>query len=116
LEEVTILLASVIAARSPDEVEQLAQDPRYYCLPDRQTVLCAAPEIQRKLMRVDKLLVQAGLADSTSDASRKLKQNSVRINSKPVTESNLMTILPVSDFLLRLGRKIKKVKIDATGV
>ena len=61
-------------------------------------------------IRLDKLLAKSGLAESVSDASRKIKQKAVSIDGKP--EANLEIIRPLpTDLVVRVGRKIKKVSI-----
>jgi tyrosyl-tRNA synthetase len=61
-------------------------------------------------IRLDKLLARSGLADSVSDAVRKLKQNAVKANGKlriePVVSLDLK-----EPILLQVGRKIKRVRI-----
>jgi tyrosyl-tRNA synthetase len=75
----------------PDEVEEVAVD---------------APDGG---MRLDKLLARVGLADSVSDAARKLKQKAVKVNGElrtdPVTRVDLAQ--PIT---LQVGRRIKKVR------
>ena len=59
-------------------------------------------------IKLDKLLVKAGLADSGSDAVRKLKQKSVKVNGEVVSDPT--TSVPASgQGTLQVGRKIKKV-------
>jgi tyrosyl-tRNA synthetase len=60
-------------------------------------------------VRLDKLLAQAGLADSVSDAVRKLKQKSVKVDGSIVTEhlANLDLTKPMT---IQVGRKIKRVR------
>ena len=59
-------------------------------------------------IKLDKLLVKAGLADSGSDAVRKLKQKSVKVNGEVVSDPT--TSVPASgQVTLQVGRKIKKV-------
>jgi len=60
-------------------------------------------------VRLDKLLAKIGLADSVSDASRKLKQKSVKVNGEFVT-APLASIDMSAPFTLQVGRKIKKVR------
>jgi ribosome-associated protein YbcJ (S4-like RNA binding protein) len=57
---------------------------------------------------LDKLLALTGLADSVSDAGRKLKQNAVKVDGEVVTESTIGWDLG-KDLTLRVGKKIKKV-------
>jgi tyrosyl-tRNA synthetase len=59
-------------------------------------------------VRLDKLLAKVGLADSVSDAVRKLKQKSVRVNGESVT-APIATIDVSGPFTLQVGWKIKKV-------
>jgi tyrosyl-tRNA synthetase len=60
-------------------------------------------------MRLDKLLARVDLAESVSDAARKLKQKAVKVNGElqtdPVTRVDLSQ--PVT---LQVGRRIKKVR------
>jgi tyrosyl-tRNA synthetase len=63
-----------------------------------------------KSVRLDRLLFLSGLADSVSDASRKLKQKAVRIGGEVVEANNLSMALP-GELTLRVGRKIKSVTI-----
>jgi len=59
-------------------------------------------------IKLDKLLVKAKLAESGSDAVRKLKQKSVRVNGEVVSDPT--TSVPASgQVTLQVGRKIKKV-------
>ena len=63
-------------------------------------------------VRLDKLVVKAGLADSGSDAVRKLKQKSVKVNGEVVTDPT--TLLQASgQLILQVGRKIRKVSFVA---
>jgi tyrosyl-tRNA synthetase len=63
-------------------------------------------------IRLDKLLARCGLADSVSDASRKIKQKAVSIDGK--TETRLEVPLPLpTDLVIRVGRRIKKVAITS---
>jgi tyrosyl-tRNA synthetase len=72
-------------------------------------VLEVAIEITENGVRLDKLLFRVDLADSVSDAGRKLKQRAVRVNGEiqtdPVTRIDLSQ--PVT---LQVGRKIRKVR------
>jgi len=63
-------------------------------------------------IRLDKLLARSGLAESVSDASRKIKQKAVSIDGN--LESRLEIPLPLpADLVVRVGRKIKKVSITS---
>jgi tyrosyl-tRNA synthetase len=61
-------------------------------------------------IKLDKLVARAGLADSVSDALRKIKQNAVRVDGKVHSEP-ILTVTPPTELTLRVGRQIKKVTI-----
>jgi tyrosyl-tRNA synthetase len=65
--------------------------------------------IEEGKLRLDKLLARVGLADSVSDAVRKVKQKAVKVNGEVHTDpASQLTIGP--SMTLQVGRKIKKVK------
>jgi tyrosyl-tRNA synthetase len=72
-------------------------------------VLEVAIEVTESGVRLDKLLFRVGLAESVSDAGRKLKQKAVKVNGEiqadPVTRIDLSQ--PVT---LQVGRKIRIVR------
>jgi tyrosyl-tRNA synthetase len=57
-------------------------------------------------VKLDKLLAWCGLADSVSDAVRKIKQRAVRINGEVTTDPVLHVTLPAR-LTLRVGRRLK---------
>ncbi|HWZ83662.1 MAG TPA: tyrosine--tRNA ligase [Terriglobales bacterium] len=61
-------------------------------------------------IRFDRLLVRCGLADSTTDASRKLKQGSVRVDDE-VYEGPRIVMLSGKSYLVRVGRRVKRAII-----
>jgi len=63
-------------------------------------------------VKLDKLLARCGLAESVSDASRKIKQNAVRVNGDVKTELILPVQLP-TELLVRVGRNMRRVAIAA---
>jgi len=63
-------------------------------------------------IRLDKLLARAGLADSAIDAARKLKQNSVRVENELKTEPLLSLAAVPSELVVRVGKKMKRVRIS----
>jgi tyrosyl-tRNA synthetase len=71
-------------------------------------------ESGRVLVRLDRLLVRCGLAESTTDAARKLKQKAVRIGDDVVTDPR-MVLLPGTGppwrLALRVGKRLKVVII-----
>jgi tyrosyl-tRNA synthetase len=64
-------------------------------------------------IRVDRLLVKCGLAASTTEASRKLKQNSVKIDNEVMNEPRLVLHGPPPKKLtLRVGKQLKVAVIS----
>src|SRR5580704_654761 len=63
-------------------------------------------ELAENRVRLDKLLALVGLADSVSDAARKVKQKAVKVNGELKTDP--VTYLDVKEQItLQVGRKIK---------
>ncbi|HLK32343.1 MAG TPA: tyrosine--tRNA ligase [Terriglobales bacterium] len=62
------------------------------------------------LVKLDRLLAEARLAESVSDANRKIKQRSVQIDGQVVEKTKLVISLPCS-LTLRVGRQIRRVEI-----
>jgi len=63
------------------------------------------------LVRIDKLLAEAGLADSATDASRKIKQRAVEVDRELIFKPKLAVPSPARPLLVRAGRSIKQVMI-----
>jgi tyrosyl-tRNA synthetase len=61
-------------------------------------------------IRTDKLLVQAGLVSSASEAERKRKERAVKINGEVVSATQIGKFIP-GELLVGVGRKLKKVNI-----
>ena len=63
------------------------------------------------LLRIDRLLVKCGLAESMTDAGRKLKQGAVRLENTVVTDPRLILTAPISGsswkVILRVGKQIR---------
>jgi tyrosyl-tRNA synthetase len=66
------------------------------------------PATEDKRIKLDRLLARSGLADSISDAVRKLKQNAVRINGELKTDP-IIFLNPHAELTVRVGKKMKKV-------
>ncbi|MGH9554694.1 MAG: tyrosine--tRNA ligase [Terriglobales bacterium] len=62
------------------------------------------------LIKLDKLLARAGLAESVTDALRKVKQNAVRIDGEVAKEPVLKVTLP-AELTVRVGRLLRKIHI-----
>src|ERR1700686_1056352 len=66
-------------------------------------------ELHEDKVRLDKLLALVGLADSVSDAARKVKQKAVKVNGELNTDP--ATYFDVKQpITLQVGRKIRKVR------
>jgi len=62
-------------------------------------------------MKLDKLIALASLADSISDAVRKLKQKAVKVDGEIKTDP-IIFWNPRNDMTLRVGKKIRKIHFD----
>ena len=62
-------------------------------------------------IKLDKLVARCGMADSASDAQRKIKQGAVRVDGEVKKEPVLAVKVP-AELTLRVGRLIKKVTIS----
>lgn len=62
-------------------------------------------------VRLDKLVHLSGLADSTTDAQRKIKQGAVRINGEVQTQLTVIVTKVPMEFVVRVGKRIKRVII-----
>jgi tyrosyl-tRNA synthetase len=63
------------------------------------------------LVRVDKLLAEASLAESASDGGRKIKQKAVEIDGQLVDKPKLAVPRPTRPLVVRAGRSMKRVVI-----
>jgi tyrosyl-tRNA synthetase len=79
---------------------------------DTETVNLPAAAITDKGIRVDKLLAQTGLADSVTDAARKLKAGAVEINGEIYKE--LLLTGAAGMLVIRLDKKWKRVRTAAS--
>jgi len=77
---------------------------------DTETVDVPPPVVTDKGIRVDKLLAMIGLADSVTDAARKLKAGAVEINGAICKE--LLLEGARGTLVLRLGKKWKRVRLS----
>jgi tyrosyl-tRNA synthetase len=61
-----------------------------------------------EVLRADKLIREAGLASSTAEAGRKIKERAVHINGK-VIEALAILVSTNEPLLVRVGKKIKRI-------
>ncbi len=66
-------------------------------------------------IRVDKLIRQAGLASSNTEAAAKIKGKAVSINGTNLDESDLVIICSLREMTLRVGRRMKSVRLVGPG-
>ncbi len=102
------------ALRAAEEWEAIFQRDQ---VPENiEHVVVRYPDVAAKsnasdgVVKLDKLLARAGLANSVSDALRKIKQNAVRINNEVKSEPIVHVNVP-AEFTLRVGRLLKRVTI-----
>jgi tyrosyl-tRNA synthetase len=92
----------------PENVEEVHVDIRKIEVSRDQT--------NRVLIRLDKLLTECGLADSTTDANRKIKQRSLKVENQLTTEPRfVLTQPPVGGYWklsLRVGKRLKTAVIQ----
>ncbi|MGZ4866487.1 MAG: tyrosine--tRNA ligase, partial [Candidatus Angelobacter sp.] len=60
-------------------------------------------------VRIDKLILLAGMAESSTDAQRKRKQKAVKINDRVIEEHAFTP--DAREFVLKVGRKIKRISL-----
>ena len=113
IEEVAVPLADVIGGSTRGEIKDLIDEPGYLAIPSREA-LRTAPANVTKLIRVDKLLAKAGLAESVSDGARKVKQGAVQVDGQ-ASPLHLLLLLTMPEVTVRVGRKIQKVRIVSGG-
>jgi tyrosyl-tRNA synthetase len=96
----------------PEEVEEVSlRLADIESTPEGTTVLEVVGEVlgsYERRIKLDRLLHRIGLADSVSDAVRKLKQRAVRVNDELKTDP-VVFLDPRKKATIRVGRKIKRV-------
>jgi len=65
-------------------------------------------------VRLDKLLVQLGLAESATDAVRKLKQGAVRMGGELVSAPRLLVNTLPATLVLRVGKRMRAAVLEAS--
>jgi tyrosyl-tRNA synthetase len=68
-------------------------------------------------VRIDKLIRQAGLASSNTEAAARIKSGAVSIAEQSIGPDEVLVNMPLSqEVVLRVGRRIKRVRIiDPSG-
>jgi tyrosyl-tRNA synthetase len=101
--EVELVSIPLARVNAPGTVE--LRDANSYFDLDSPTL----PDI--RLVWFDKVLVEAGMAESRTEAARKISVNAVQADGKRVIRP-LVTIQLGSEKVVRLGKKIKRVSIS----
>jgi tyrosyl-tRNA synthetase len=101
--EVELVSIPLARVNAPGTVE--LRDVNSYFELDSPTL----PDI--RLVWFDKVLVEAGMAESRTEAARKISVNAVQADGKRVIRP-LVTIQLGSEKVVRLGKKIKRVSIS----
>jgi tyrosyl-tRNA synthetase len=66
----------------------------------------------RHIVRLDKLIRNAGLANSNNEAAGKLRGGAVSVDGETIGESNFIADMPLDHWVvLRVGRRMKKVRL-----
>jgi tyrosyl-tRNA synthetase len=99
---VTVKLEKVVVQGQHD-----FNDPRYFPLHQHQH---ASDDAQIKVLRLDKLLMEAGFVQSRSEGDRKIREKAVRLLDKVVPLPVITAFVP-SDLLTALGRTVKIVRV-----
>jgi len=99
-ETILIPLERVNALR---EISEAARTESYFPLDPP-----SLPDI--RLVWFSKVLVEAGLASSRREASRKIDENAVRVDDKTILK-DLVTMRLKSEKVVRLGKKIKRLSV-----
>jgi tyrosyl-tRNA synthetase len=82
----------------------------YQPIPDQEVLKLAGNKL--RWIRLDKLLFEAKLANSKSEAARKIREGAVRIGQKHIMPKVTTLVLEVpSEHVVALGRKMCKVQI-----
>ena len=104
LEHVTVPMARILAGSGePVAIKTPAADV-LVLTPDRGLDTAV-------LVRVDKLLAEASLAESASDGGRKIKQKAVEIDGQLVDKPKLAVPRPTRPLIVRAGRSMKRVVV-----
>ena len=109
-DEVPENLSSVPVAHLNVIATEVSTPELYEPIPDREVL--KLPGNRVRWIRLDKLLFEAKLALSKSEATRKIKEGAVRIGEKRINPKVTTLLLEVpTELVVSLGRKVCKVQI-----
>jgi tyrosyl-tRNA synthetase len=112
-ERVTVQVGLIEVQNAPDQTKPLSaygeEFSKQLCLPDERTVEASLKEDlgKVKIIRVEKLLQQLRMVSSTTEGSRKLKEDAVTINGEKMKGRYFALVSIPSEALVRVGRKLK---------
>jgi tyrosyl-tRNA synthetase len=109
VETVKVALASVNA----EEIGPDREEGSGFQVLDDLALLAAPPPGKRAvLFKADKLVARSGLAESNTDALRKIKQGAVQIDGVKIELPGAVEKLVPAEVVLRVGRRVKRVLIS----
>jgi tyrosyl-tRNA synthetase len=104
----------------PENIEEVKVRAAKVTIPDAlpnageggaaQNINCDPEDSDRIVVRADKLIREAGMVSSTSEAGRKIKEKAVHIDGR-VVESLAIVVSVRKALTVRVGRKIKTVRL-----
>jgi len=104
----------------PENIEEVKVSAAKVTIPDAlpnagegdaaQNINCDPEDSDRIVVRADKLIREAGMVSSTSEAGRKIKERAVHIDGR-VVESLAIVVSVRKALTVRVGRKIKTVRL-----
>jgi tyrosyl-tRNA synthetase len=104
----------------PENIEEVKVSAAKITIPDvlpnageggaAQNINCDPEDSDRIVVRADKLIREAGMVSSTSEAGRKIKEKAVHIDGR-VVESLAIVVSVRKALTVRVGRKIKTVRL-----
>jgi tyrosyl-tRNA synthetase len=104
----------------PENIEEVKVSAAKITIPDvlpnageggaAQNINCDPEDSDRIVVRADKLIREAGMVSSTSEAGRKIKERAVHIDGR-VVESLAIVVSVRKALTVRVGRKIKTVRL-----
>ena len=118
-EKVTVQVRLIEVQGAADQTKPLTayeeQPSKILCLPDERTVETSLKDDLGKVktIRVEKLLLQLRMVSSTTEGSRKLKEDAVTINGEKMKGRYFALVSVPSEALVRVGRKLKIASIVA---
>ena len=93
----------------PESIEEVTVPSAEVLVSPQEQDAGALPRQARRL-RVDKLLKEAGLAASRTEAERKIREGAVTIDGTPVNSPNF-ELATHDGLLVRVGKRVKRIRL-----